>query len=239
MKPASEFPKGEPPSRGVRLAPGRPGGSGQQQLVLRGGARRADPHAPPGGRRRRTRVISYSPSVTSTSSVAVPAGAIGAVVCVRPASSPPVSNVSACSASVWLDTISRIGPAPNRRGETATLLVGIAAVTLIDAGGRSRLAWSSSLAAAAGGERGRQRRVHSPMSRIGRSVYPPGGPVPRFARQAVQHRVRAVRWQAYHPAPGCPSLARLREPRCASRSPRPSSWPSTPRRTGSRASAAS
>ena len=68
-------------------------------------------------------------------------GRIGAVVCVTPAPPPSVSNVSAwADASGWR----RSGGSGRRRtsrGETWMRPSTIAAVTLIDAAGRSRLAW--------------------------------------------------------------------------------------------------
>ena len=76
-----------------------------------------------------------------------PDGGIGCVFPVTPEASPPVSNVSACADAVWLETMRRIGPAPNRRGETWMRPSAIAAVTLIETGGRSRLAWSAGGAA--------------------------------------------------------------------------------------------
>ena len=80
-----------------------------------------------------------SPWRTSTFSVAVPRGLIGVVENVRPGSLPPsssVSNVTSCAVEDWLEITSTIGPAPKRCGETLTLELVMAAVTLIGAGGR-------------------------------------------------------------------------------------------------------
>src|SRR5215218_1213692 len=78
---------------------------------------------------------------------AVPAGLIGLVVSRTPGPAPSissVSNVTERACAVWLETIRTIGPAPKRRGDTATRVLVIAALTLIGDGGRSPLGWPSS-----------------------------------------------------------------------------------------------
>ena len=73
----------------------------------------------------------------------MPRGLIGVVENVRPGWEPPSSsvwNVTSCALEDWLLTISTIGPAPKRCGETLTFELVMAAVTLIGAGGRGLFA---------------------------------------------------------------------------------------------------
>src|SRR5215203_4936532 len=117
-----------------------------------------------------------------------------------PGLSPPtssVSNVSACADCVWFVTIRRIGPAPKRSGETSTRPSMIAAVTLIDAAGRSRLTWSSSSpqAGSAARARAQERASRARISRANRTA------ASRAVTRFVQASVRAVRRRAYERRP--------------------------------------
>jgi hypothetical protein len=77
--------------------------------------------------------------LTSAFSVAVSRGLIGAVSWRSPGPLPAfsaLSSVTLCAVFVWLVTISEIGPAPKRCGETDTRWSSMDAVRTMGLGGR-------------------------------------------------------------------------------------------------------
>ena len=227
MKVASEFPKCRPPTGGTA---GRPGVTqGSSSSFCADGPLRADAHAArPGSRRRGADLVLALGHVDLQR--ARPAGRSPRLVCVTPrASPPPVSNVTSCAARSGWRRSARIGPAPNRRGETRIAPVGDRGGH-VDRGRRARRV----------GDRSRRRR-RSPRARA--------SPAGRASGAADPHR-RARQTRSACNAPCVPSgrrrMTRGPCPCCwppptssSSRSRPPSSSPSTPRPTASRASAAS
>src|SRR5215216_4855039 len=100
-----------------------------------------------------------------------------------------------------------MGPAPKLRGETSTRPSMIAAITLIDAAGRSRLTRSSS-PPQAGTPSSPARASAQPVARRMSTANPTPAPAPRAAvsPDPVQRVVRAVRPWAYDPTPGVAAL---------------------------------